>query len=157
MISTIKKFSLVVIIAFLGIAMAKAQTQNPKIIALLNKASWCSVCRTNGPRVEKDLMPMLMQDKNVQVIMNDLSDKKTISKSLPMIKKAGIASFAKENTGSGMLYFIDANSKKLITSISIDESNEDIMMAYKKSLSKTAMSKHGEKGHVCDENCKTKM
>ncbi len=157
MVSTIKKIGLTVLLAVLGLVSVNAQTENPQLIALVNKASWCHVCQANGPRVEKDLMPMLMQDKNLQVVVNDLSNKETKAKSNPMLKKAGLTSFAKENTGTGMIYFIDAKTKKQISSISLSKSNEEIMMAYQNASMKDANPKHKEKGHVCDESCKSKM
>ncbi|MDR0792331.1 MAG: hypothetical protein LBE82_03410 [Chitinophagaceae bacterium] len=134
--STIKKIGFAVLITVMSVFAANAQNASPKAIALLNKASWCPVCQANGARVEKDLMPMLMQDKNILLVMNDLSDDKTKAASKEMLNKAGIASIAKKNTGTGMLYFIDAKSKKVISSVSIAEPNEKIMMTYKEALAK---------------------
>ena len=54
---------------------------------------------------------MAMANKDVQIVMNDLSDDKTKTASLPMLKKAGITEFAKKNTGTGTLYFIMPNRK----------------------------------------------
>jgi len=140
MVSTIKKISYAVLLTVIGIVFANAQNSNPKLITLLNKAVWCHVCQANGSRVEKDLMPMLMQDKNVQLVVNDLSNKETKTTSKAMLKNAGITSFANKNTGTGMLYFIDAKSKKLISSISISEPNKEIMMTYKEALTKAGKS-----------------
>jgi hypothetical protein len=136
MISTIKKTGLAVLITVMGMFAANAQNAGPKVIALLNKASWCPVCKANGPRVEKDLMPMLMQDKNVQLVMNDLSNDDTKTASKEMLDKAGIGSFSKKNQATGMLYFLNAKSKKLISSVSIAKPNEDVMMTYKEALAK---------------------
>jgi len=53
---------------------ASTQNAHPKVIVLLAKASWCQVCKADGPRFEKDVMPMIMKSKNVIMVMNDLSD-----------------------------------------------------------------------------------
>jgi hypothetical protein len=126
---------LVVTLLFMGIAISSF-AQQAKVIALVNKASWCSVCQANGPRFEKDIMPMAMQNKDVQIVMNDLSDNKTKAASLPMLKKAGIASFAKKNTDTGTLYFIDAKSKKLISEVSLAKSDDEIKKVYMAALAK---------------------
>ena len=157
MVSTIKKFGIIVFITVMGALNVSAQSENSKVIVLLNKASWCSVCQANDSRVKKDLMPILMQDKDVQLVVNDISNKDTKAASKPMLDKTGIFSFAKKNTGAGMLYFIDAKTKKLISSVSISKSNEEIMKMYKEALSKVDLPKHGEKGHVCDKSCKSRM
>jgi len=119
----------------MGIAIS-GFAQQAKVIALVNKASWCPVCQANGPRFEKDIMPMAMQNKDVQIVMNDLSDEKTKAASLPMLEKAGIASFAKKNTGTGTLYFIDAKSKKLISEVSLAKSDDEIKKVYMAALAK---------------------
>ncbi|MGY4385789.1 hypothetical protein ACVWYN_002837 [Pedobacter sp. UYP24] len=127
---------LVVTMLFMSIAIT-GFAQKVKVIALVNKASWCHVCKENGPRFEKDIMPMAMQNKKVTVVMNDLSDDKTKAASLPMLQKAGVAAFAKKNTGTGMLYFINSKSKKLIAEVSLAESNEEIKKVYMAALAKS--------------------
>lgn len=154
--TTVKTFGILFLLILFG-SNVNAQSGEPELIVLLNKADWCGVCKSNGPRVEKDLMPMLMKNKEVQVVMNDLSNKKTISKSKTMLEKAGMKSIADKNKGTGTLYFIDAKSKKPISNISIAKSNEEIMAAYKKALEKYKMPVHSEKGHSCTKACMSNM
>ena len=113
-----------------------AQKVQPKVIALITKASWCVVCQTNGPRFMKDIMPMIRGNKEVQIIINDLSDKKTTATSRRPLQKAGIDYFAEKNPATGMLYFFNANTKKLLSSVSLAQSNEEIEKAYQKALAK---------------------
>jgi hypothetical protein len=115
---------------------ASAQKVQPKIIALFTKASWCVVCQANGPRFMKDIMPMIQENKEVQIIINDLSDKKTIATSNRALQKAGLDDFAEKNPATGMLYFFNADKKKRLSSASLADSNEEIEKAYKKALSK---------------------
>jgi hypothetical protein len=137
MISKIKKIGFAVLITVMSVFAANAQNANPKVIALVNKASWCPVCKANGPRFEKDIMPMVMGNKDVQMAMNDLSDDNTKAASKAMIDKAGIASFCEKNTATGMLYFLDAKSKKLLSKVSLADSDEQIKKAYEKALAKS--------------------
>lgn len=121
----------------LGFSLAaSAQDAQPKVIALLTKASWCPICQANGPRVMKDVMPMVMKNKEVKMVMNDVSDKKTVATSKPMLENAGIYEFAQKNPATGMLYFFDAQSKKLISKVSLAEPDKVIKKAYMKALSK---------------------
>lgn len=113
-----------------------AQKTQPKIIAFLTKASWCYVCQANGPRFMKDVMPMIADNKEVTMIVNDLSDKKTIAMSRRLLAKADIYDFAEKNSATGMLYFFNANTKKLLSKVSLAQSNEQIEKAYRKALSK---------------------
>ena len=115
---------------------ASAQNAQPKVIALLTKASWCPVCQANGPRFMKDVMPMVMKNKDVKMVMNDLSNKSTITMSKDMLDKAGIYDFAEKNSATGMLYFFDAKTKKLISKVSLADTNKEIKEAYQNALQK---------------------
>lgn len=116
--------------------VANAQKIQPKIIALITKASWCVVCQANGPRFMKDVMPMIQENKEVQIIINDLSDKKTIGLSRKTLQKAGLNDFAEKNPATGMLYFFSADTKKRLSSASLGDSNEELEKAYQKALKK---------------------
>jgi thiol-disulfide isomerase/thioredoxin len=114
----------------------KPQNAHPKVIVLLTKASWCPVCQATGPRFMKDVMPMVMNNKDVKMVMNDLSDKKTIAMSKDMLEKARVYNFAEKNPATGMLYFIDGKTKKLISKVSLAQSNDEIKKDYMEALSK---------------------
>lgn len=113
-----------------------AQSQHVKVIALLNKASWCPVCKANGPRFMKDIAPMVMKNKEVKMVVYNLSNAKTRAKSGKKLKKAGIYHFAIRHDATGAIYFLDANSKKLLSRVNLAESNKKIKKAYKQALSK---------------------
>jgi hypothetical protein len=131
------KHLIVALALVMGVSFsASAQTTQPKVIALLTKASWCPVCQANGPRFEKDIMPMVMQNKEVKMVMNDLSDKNSIAMSKGMLEKAGIYKFAEKNPATGMLYFFDAKSKKLLSKVSLAGTNDEIKEAYQAALQK---------------------
>ncbi|MGI8950502.1 MAG: TlpA family protein disulfide reductase [Chitinophagaceae bacterium] len=132
-----KKLMLAIML-FAGFSIfANAQNENPKVIALLTKASWCPVCQANGPRFEKDIMPMVMENKDVEMVMNDLSDDNSKKMSKDMLEKAGVYKFAEKNNATGMLYFLDSKTKKLISKVSLANSDEEIKKALEDALSKS--------------------
>lgn len=113
-------------------APALAQT-SAKVIAVINKASWCSVCQKNGERA----MSVFMNNKKdgaVQYVVNDLSNDDTKSKSAAMLKEVGLDKAMSEFNGTGMVYFFDASSKKLISKISIVESNDELVKAIENTM-----------------------
>jgi hypothetical protein len=115
---------------------ASAQNAQPKVIALLTEASWCPICQANGPRFMKDVMPKVMMNKEVKMVMNDVSNDKTKASSKPMLEEIGIYNFAENNPGTGVLYFIDAKTKELLSKVSLAQTNEEIEKAYQEALSK---------------------
>ena len=77
-----------------------------------------------------------MKNKEVKMVVNDLSDKKTVAMSKGLLEKAGIYNFAERNLATGMLYFFDVKTKELISKVSLAESNDEIEKAYQEALSK---------------------
>ncbi|MGN6603223.1 MAG: hypothetical protein ACTHK8_12285 [Ginsengibacter sp.] len=67
---------------------------------------------------------------------NGLSNDKTEASSISSLKAVGLEEFAKNNTDTGVLYFIDARTKKLISKISLASSNEEIEQKIKDAISK---------------------
>jgi hypothetical protein len=111
------------------------QSGNKKLIVLVNTAKWCPVCKANGPRVEKNVLSKYRENKDYQIMINDLSNKDTKKASEQEYVAAGIQEVAKSNKGTGVIYFIDYKSKRLISMISVAKTDEEIIYAFDKALS----------------------
>jgi hypothetical protein len=134
-----KKLKLISVVLFVAVnLLIKAQTTNAKVIAVVNKASWCGVCKANGERISNNLMPYTT--KGLGIVMNDLTDKASIAKSKDELKKltlykqiyktsrkgvgrmmqyCGIIHGKNKNMVSGIITFIDANTLKVLAETSI--------------------------------------
>ncbi len=70
-------------------ASAQTAEQHPaKLIAVVNRAAWCAVCKANGQRFGATLMPYAA--KGVTIIMNDLTDPETTAASARALRDAGV-------------------------------------------------------------------
>jgi hypothetical protein len=121
----------------------QSTTVERKIIAVVNQANWCGVCKANGERFGNTIMPYAT--KGLTIVMNDLTDETTIAKSKAELKKSSIykAIYKTNRKGvgrmmqvcgfvhdkdrtmaSGIVTFIDANTLNVLneTSISISDS-----------------------------------
>lgn len=134
---TMKKFLIVTLLIFSLAGNIFAQSQPVKVLALINEATWCPVCQANGARFRKDIVPIIMRNPQIEMVKNDVSNDKTKTSSLNKLKEEGLEEFAKNNTSTGMLYFIDAKTKKLISKISIASNNEKITEEIKKAVSRS--------------------
>lgn len=132
-----KKLLIASLLVMATVAGAFAQSSQVKVIALMNKASWCPVCQDHAMSFMKNIAPMVMKNPEVKMVINDLSNDRTRASSMPMLESAGIKQFALENDATGRIYFIDAQTKKLLSSVSIAQSNRDIMRAYKEALKRS--------------------
>ncbi len=99
----------------------------PKVLAVVNSASWCSVCKAHGGRA------MAAFEGNnkageIQFVMNDLSNAESTKKSASELAKFGLTKAIKPYKASGVVYFFDAKTKAPITQITVANSNEEIAM-----------------------------
>jgi len=99
-----------------------------KVIAVVNHASWCPACQNNGERAQVAFMEN-NKDGAIQFVVNDLSTDESKAKSVAELKKVGLDKAMAEFKGTGVAYFFDAESKKLINQVSVAKSNEEIEQA----------------------------
>jgi hypothetical protein len=96
----------------------------PKIYAVVNRANWCTVCKENGQRAGMVLGSYV--PKGISIVMNDLTDKATISSSNMALKKEGLYAAVSGEQATGVVTFVDAATKKKIKTISIAENDEKL-------------------------------
>jgi len=99
-----------------------------KVIAVVNHASWCPACQNNGERAQAAFMEN-NKDGAIQFVVNDLSNDETKAKSLAELKKVGLDKAMSQRKGTGVAYFFDAGSKKLINEVSVAKPNEELAEA----------------------------
>lgn len=130
---------MITFIAFANVTISQAtnstsNTDVQKVIVMVNTASWCPTCRKHGKRVEENVISDYRKNNMFQIIINDLSNKETKAVSKVNYTNAGLTEIAKNNKGTGVIYFIDAKTKKLISQISISKTNNEISKAFDDAL-----------------------
>jgi hypothetical protein len=75
-----------------------------------------------------------MNNPELQIIVNDMSDDASIAASSEVCEKAGILEVAQTNKGTGMIYFINANTKEVISSISVTKPSDEIAEAFEEAV-----------------------
>jgi predicted Fe-Mo cluster-binding NifX family protein len=119
-------FASVVFIALVSVT-AFAGTGS-KVIAVVNHASWCPACQSNGERAHTAFMEN-NKDGAIQFIVNDLSTDESKAKSAEELKKNGLDIVMAKNNGTGVAYFFDAETKKLINQISVAKPDQELAEA----------------------------
>lgn len=109
-------------------------TDTAKIIVMVNTASWCPACKANGERVEKNVISQLMTKSNCEIIVNDLTNEETKTNSKRKCDAAGITEVASNNSGTGMIYFINSKTKEIVSKISVVKSNDEIILEFEKAI-----------------------
>lgn len=99
-----------------------------KVIAVVNHATWCPTCQKNGERAHETFMEN-NKDGAIQFVVNDLSTDESKAKSAAELKKVGLDKVMDKNKGTGVVYFFDADSKKLINKVSVAKNNDKLAEA----------------------------
>jgi hypothetical protein len=125
--------NLFLIIAFIFVS-TQTNFSNPiveevsesQLIVILNTAGWCPACQANGERVKTEVISKFASNPSYQIVINDLTDDATKAKSKTSCEKAGVLSFASDNTATGIIYILNAKTKELVSSVSVTKSSEEI-------------------------------
>jgi len=126
-------------------AKAQQTDSNIKLIAVVNRANWCAVCKANGERFGSNISPYAA--KGVEIMMNDLTNDSTIAASKEELKKLGVykqvyttsrkgvgkmmqscglVSGKNKQMVSGIVTFIDAKTLKVLNETSIAVSDQEM-------------------------------
>jgi len=97
----------------------------PKIIAVVNQAEWCSVCKANGQRAFAAFMEN-NKEGAISLVVNDVTNAESQKKSSTELSKVGLNDAMLNYKASGVIYFFDAATKEPITQITVANSNEEI-------------------------------
>jgi thiol:disulfide interchange protein len=122
-----KKVKSIIATAILAVVIsigAFAQTA-PKIIAVVNQADWCSVCKANGQRAMGAFMEN-NKEGTISLVVNDVTSAETKKKSAAGLSSNGLIDAMKNYQATGVVYFFDAKTKKPITQVTVANSNEEI-------------------------------
>lgn len=103
---------------------AFAQTA-PKVIAVVNQADWCSVCKANGQRAMGAFMEN-NKEGTISLVVNDVTSAETKNNSAAGLSNNGLTDAMKNYEATGVVYFFDAKTKKTITQVTVANSNEEI-------------------------------
>ena len=104
-----------------------------KVIGVVNKAEWCPTCKNNGERAMTCFMEN-NKDMAIQFVANDVTNDETKAKSAAELKKLGLDKAMAELKMTGVVYFFDADSKKLITQVNVAKTNEELAETMKLAL-----------------------
>ena len=121
------------IITVLGLLLSTSifAQDNAKIVVIVNKADWCSVCKTNEKRAMEAFMGN-NTDNSFKLIMNDVTNDATKKKSDVELSKQGYSQIMNEHNGTGIFYFFDAKTKKILAQVTFANTNEEIKMTMDK-------------------------
>ncbi|HMQ80458.1 MAG TPA: hypothetical protein PKE39_11930 [Ignavibacteria bacterium] len=110
-----------------------AYSQQTNVIAVINKANWCNVCKTNGEKVT--MLTQDYMDKNIKFLMNDLTDDATKKESQTLLETNGVNGFLVGVDMTGIITIIDLKQNKIIETISVSKDTAELKNAIDNAIS----------------------
>ena len=117
--------SIVFIMLFAATTMAQS---NAKVIAVVNHAEWCPACVGNGERAQ-GVFTENNKDGAILFVVNDLSTDESKEKSAADLKKLDLFEAMESQNRTGVAYFFDAETRKLINQVSVAKPSNEIAEA----------------------------
>jgi hypothetical protein len=100
----------------------------PTVIAVINRADWCSVCKAHGERAGKAIMAA-NSDGALQLVVNDLTSDATAKRSAVALKAAGVDLAMAPYTATGVLYLFDAATRRPLAQVTVANTDQEIKLA----------------------------
>lgn len=130
----VKMMMVTILLAIMGATNAQSE-ESSGIITVFNHADWCHVCRKHEARA-LDVLKKASMNIKMELVVNDITNEDTKEVSKVELKKLGIEAVISKKKHSGMIYFVNPVSKKIVGQISASKSNEAIEKALKAAISK---------------------
>lgn len=115
-----------------------AQTES-KVYAVVTKADWCPTCKEHGTRVITEVLP-LYKEPEVSILVYDATHNATKKASSVALETIGIDKEITNRNVTGEIVFVNANTKKVISRISVAKSNEQIKKAFDQAIIKSKLN-----------------
>lgn len=125
-------FAAILMVASVITSRAQSKAANPKVYAVINKAAWCPACKKNEQKIVSEVIPAC-KELSVAFVGNDMTDESTTEHSKKDLKSKNLYTSVQEYKATGMILLIDANTKKVVKTISVSEPAEKIIKEITKS------------------------
>ena len=97
----------------------------PKVIVVVNRADWCSVCKAHGERAAKAVMTA-SAGTALQIVINDVTSDDTARTSAAALKAIGLDKAMAQHTATGVLTYFDARTKRQLRQITVANSDDEL-------------------------------
>lgn len=116
-----KKIFLLLTLSLIAFSAAFSQS-NKKIVVMVTRANWCPTCRANEGKINNELIPAFLNSKDVMVVINDVTNKRSKSKSKPVLQTAGVYDISLKEQATGLITIINPSSGKIVSRIYVSYS-----------------------------------
>lgn len=113
-----KKVFLFFTFAFLITSVSFSQTSG-RLVVMVTRANWCPPCRANEGKINNELIPAYSNSKEVRIVINDITNKRTKANSKPALQAAGVYETSLKEQATGSIALINPSTGKIINRLHV--------------------------------------
>lgn len=107
-----------------------------KLVVMITRANWCPTCRANEVKIKNEVIPAYSSSKEVLIVINDVTNRRTKNKVKPALESAGVYDIAQKEQATGVIAIISPATGKILNHIYVSYTTDDIEKAIEQALSK---------------------
>jgi len=108
-----------------------------KLVVMVTRANWCPTCRANEGKIKNELIPYYSSSKDIVIVINDVTNKRTKNKATPLLQSSGVYEIAQKEQATGVISLINPLTGKTINRIYVSYSLDEIKKAIERALAKS--------------------
>lgn len=81
---------------------------------MVTRANWCPTCRANEGKINNELIPAYSGSKELAIVINDITNRRTKARSKPILQSAGVYDISLSQQATGVVIVINPSSGKII-------------------------------------------
>lgn len=101
---------------------------------MVTRANWCPTCRANESKINHELLPAYSASKDVAVVINDVTNKRTRTKSKPALLAAGVYTISLKEQATGVITIVHPLTGKIVKRLYVSYSLDEIQKAITEAL-----------------------
>ena len=103
---------------------------------MITRANWCPTCRANEGKIKNELLPAYSNSKEVVVVINEVTNRKTKAKSKPILQAAGVYDISLKEQATGLVTIINPLTGSILKQLYVSYSLPEMEKAIADALAK---------------------
>lgn len=120
-------FLMLFALSFVGITEGRAQSSDPKLLAVKFHADWCKSCRAMGSAFED--LQNAVSDQPIEFVLLDFTDENTRAQADQKVEEHGLTDLIKKHAGTGFILLVDNDEKKVKKILNKKHSHDQMVKA----------------------------
>ncbi|MBS1666967.1 MAG: hypothetical protein JST58_06290 [Bacteroidetes bacterium] len=126
---------------FLALCLISATSlfsqSDKKLVVMITRANWCPTCKANESKIKTGLIPAYSASKDIEVVLNDVTNRRSKARSKPLLEAAHVYPIAEKELATGTVLLINPATGAILRKMYVSDSLEELKKGIDEALSKS--------------------